>query len=64
VAKYSYDPNQFSPNESPDSELTLNAGDYIFVYGAMDEDGFFEGELMDGSHGLVPSNFVERVPGG
>ena len=37
VAKYSYDPQEFSPNENPDSELILNAGDYIFVYGDMDE---------------------------
>ena len=27
------------------------------------QDGFFEGELMDGRRGLVPSNFVEKVPG-
>uniref|UniRef100_A0A8C4R867 RIMS binding protein 2 n=1 Tax=Eptatretus burgeri TaxID=7764 RepID=A0A8C4R867_EPTBU len=27
----------------------------------MDEDGFYEGELVDGRRGLVPSNFVERV---
>ena len=37
VAKYTYDPNQFSPNENPDAELSLNAGDYVFVYGDMDE---------------------------
>ena len=27
------------------------------------QDGYFEGELTDGRHGLVPSNFVEKVPG-
>ena len=27
------------------------------------QDGFFMGELMDGQRGLVPSNFVEQVPG-
>ena len=37
VAKYSYDPDQFSPNENPEAELVLNAGDYVFVYGDMDE---------------------------
>ena len=37
VAKYQYDPEQFSPNENPDQELALNIGDYIFVYGDMDE---------------------------
>ena len=41
VAKYSYDPEQYSPNENPDAELTLNAGDYIFVYGDIDEVDFF-----------------------
>ena len=27
------------------------------------QDGFYEGELMNGKRGLVPSNFIERVPG-
>ena len=36
VAKYSYDPVEFSPNENPESELAISAGDYIFVYGEMD----------------------------
>uniref|UniRef100_A0A8C5THW0 RIMS-binding protein 2 n=1 Tax=Malurus cyaneus samueli TaxID=2593467 RepID=A0A8C5THW0_9PASS len=49
------------PNENPEAELPLTAGEYIYIYGDMDEDGFFEGELMDGRRGLVPSNFVERV---
>lgn len=62
VAKYSYDPVQFSPNENPESELSLQAGEYLFVYGHMDEDGFYKGELMNGRTGLVPSNFVEIVP--
>ncbi|XP_064620147.1 peripheral-type benzodiazepine receptor-associated protein 1-like isoform X2 [Lineus longissimus] len=62
VAKYSYDPVAYSPNECPETELSLNAGDYVMVTGIMDEDGFFEGELMDGRRGLVPSNFVEKVP--
>ena len=37
VAKYSYDPDQFSPNDHPEAELALNAADYVFVYGEMDE---------------------------
>jgi len=37
IAKYSYDPDQYSPNENPDVELALTAGDYLFVYGEMDE---------------------------
>ncbi|ETE71507.1 RIMS-binding protein 2, partial [Ophiophagus hannah] len=47
--------------QNPEAELPLTAGEYIYVYGEMDEDGFFEGELMDGRRGLVPSNFVERL---
>ncbi|GAB1608045.1 RIMS-binding protein 2 isoform X3 [Argonauta hians] len=62
IAKYNYDPFQFSPNENPETELALNSGDYVFISGEMDEDGFFEGELINGSKGLVPSNFVEKVP--
>ncbi|XP_075761170.1 peripheral-type benzodiazepine receptor-associated protein 1 [Pelodiscus sinensis] len=61
LARYSYNPLD-GPNENPEAELPLTAGEYIYVYGHMDEDGFFEGELMDGRRGLVPSNFVERVP--
>ncbi|XP_010221808.1 PREDICTED: peripheral-type benzodiazepine receptor-associated protein 1, partial [Tinamus guttatus] len=60
LARYSYNPFD-GPNENPEAELPLIAGEYIYVYGDMDEDGFFEGELMDGRRGLVPSNFVERV---
>ncbi|XP_074640850.1 RIMS-binding protein 2-like isoform X2 [Tubulanus polymorphus] len=62
VAKYSYDPVSYSPNENPEAELSLNAGDYVMVSGDVDEDGFYEGELMDGRKGLVPSNFVAEVP--
>ena len=27
------------------------------------QDGFYEGELMNGKRGLVPSNFIEKVSG-
>ncbi|XP_016066136.1 PREDICTED: peripheral-type benzodiazepine receptor-associated protein 1 isoform X2 [Miniopterus natalensis] len=60
LARYSYNPFE-GPNENPEAELPLTAGEYIYIYGDMDDDGFFEGELMDGRRGLVPSNFVERV---
>lgn len=63
IARYNYTPHQDSPNENPDAELPLTAGDYIYVYGDPDDDGFFEGELMNGKRGLVPSNFIERVAG-
>ncbi|PIK49622.1 putative RIMS-binding protein 2 isoform X5 [Apostichopus japonicus] len=39
VAKYNYDPYVDSPNDNPDSELPLKAGDYIYVYGDPDEVG-------------------------
>ncbi|XP_033748988.1 peripheral-type benzodiazepine receptor-associated protein 1-like isoform X11 [Pecten maximus] len=61
IAKYTYDPFQHSPNENPDAELPISTGDYLLVYGDMDEDAFYDGELIDGRRGLVPSNFVEKV---
>uniref|UniRef100_A0A3B3DYV2 RIMS-binding protein 2 n=1 Tax=Oryzias melastigma TaxID=30732 RepID=A0A3B3DYV2_ORYME len=56
----SYNPYD-GPNEHPEAELPLVAGKYLYVYGEMDDDGFYEGELLDGQRGLVPSNFVEFV---
>uniref|UniRef100_A0A3Q3E962 RIMS-binding protein 2 n=1 Tax=Labrus bergylta TaxID=56723 RepID=A0A3Q3E962_9LABR len=60
TARYSYNPYD-GPNEHPEAELPLVAGKYLYVYGNMDDDGFYEGELLDGQRGLVPSNFVEFV---
>nr|XP_033778811.1 peripheral-type benzodiazepine receptor-associated protein 1 isoform X3 [Geotrypetes seraphini] len=60
LARYSYNPFD-GPNENPEVELPLTAGEYIYIYGEMDDDGFYEGELMDGRRGLVPSNFIEQV---
>ncbi|XP_051540773.1 peripheral-type benzodiazepine receptor-associated protein 1-like isoform X2 [Myxocyprinus asiaticus] len=60
IARYSYNPYD-GPNDNPEVELPLTAGEYIYINGDMDDDGFYEGELMDGRRGLVPSNFVERV---
>ena len=62
-ARYTYDPLQQSLNDNPQSELYVTAGDYILVWGEADEDGFFEGELLDGRKGLVPSNLVEKLTG-
>lgn len=39
-------------------ELSFRKGDAITVFGDMDEDGFYIGEL-DGNRGLVPSNFLQ-----
>ncbi|XP_006894671.1 PREDICTED: RIMS-binding protein 3A-like [Elephantulus edwardii] len=60
LAQYSYNPFE-GPNEHPEGELPLTAGDYVFIFGDMDEDGFYEGELKDGRQGLVPSNLLEQV---
>ncbi|ELW72582.1 RIMS-binding protein 3A [Tupaia chinensis] len=61
LARYSYNPFE-GPNEHPEGELPLTAGDYVFIFGDMDEDGFYDGELEDGRRGLVPSNLVEQIP--
>ena len=37
IARYSYDPVQHSPNENPEIELAFQAGDYLYVFGDMDE---------------------------
>ena len=44
-------------------ELRFSTGDLLLVYGEMDDDGFFMGEL-NGKRGLVPSNFLTDVPPG
>ncbi|KAH0630615.1 hypothetical protein JD844_013852 [Phrynosoma platyrhinos] len=62
LARYSYDPFD-GPNKNPEAELPLTAGEYVYICGEMDEDGFYEGELMDGRRGMVPSNLVEEVSG-
>ncbi|XP_047417655.1 RIMS-binding protein 3B-like [Sciurus carolinensis] len=61
LARYSYNPLE-GPNEQPEGELPLTAGDYVYIFGDMDDDGFYEGELEDGRRGLVPSNLVEQIP--
>lgn len=43
-------------------ELSFKTGEVILVYGDMDEDGFYMGEL-DGVRGLVPSNFLTEATG-
>ena len=37
LARYSYDPFQHSPNDTPEAELAINAGDYILVWSDPDE---------------------------
>ncbi len=44
-------------------ELAFRTGDLIEVFGEMDDDGFYLGEI-EGKRGLVPSNFLTDVPPG
>ncbi|KAL6046620.1 hypothetical protein STEG23_017526 [Scotinomys teguina] len=62
LARYSYNPFE-GPNEHSQGKLPLTVGDYVYVFGDMNEDGFYEGELMNGQRGLVPSNLVEQISG-
>lgn len=41
-------------------ELSFTTGQLINVYGEMDDDGFYWGEI-DGQRGLVPSNFLTEA---
>ena len=34
----------------------LYAGDYVLVWGELDEDGYLEAELLDGRRGLVSTS--------
>ncbi|KAM6907562.1 peripheral-type benzodiazepine receptor-associated protein 1 [Xenentodon cancila] len=61
IAIFDYDPRESSPNTDIEAELTFSAGDIIHVFGDMDEDGFYYGDL-NGHRGLVPSNFLQAFP--
>ena len=37
IARFSYDPFQHSPNDCPEAELAFQAGDYLYVFGDIDE---------------------------
>ena len=63
IALYDYDPAELSPNVDAEVELSFRTGDLLLVYGDMDDDGFYMGEL-NGRRGLVPSNFLTDVPPG
>ena len=60
LALYDYDPTELSPNVDAEVELSFRTGDILLVYGDMDDDGFFMGEL-NGRRGLVPSNFLTGI---
>ncbi|XP_056612948.1 RIMS-binding protein 2-like [Triplophysa dalaica] len=61
VAIFDYDPWESSPNMDFEAELPFRAGDIIYVFGEMDRDGFYCGDLH-GYQGLVPSNFLQPLP--
>ena len=48
IVLYDYDPTEL-------------AGEIITIYGDMDDDGFYMGEL-NSRRGLVPSNFLTDIP--
>ncbi|KAJ8910498.1 hypothetical protein NQ315_012345 [Exocentrus adspersus] len=60
VALYDYDPQELSPNVDAEVELSFSTGQIINVYGEMDDDGFYMGEI-EGVRGLVPSNFLTEA---
>ncbi|XP_017537623.1 RIMS-binding protein 2-like [Pygocentrus nattereri] len=61
VAIFDYDPWESSPNMDIEDELPFRAGDIIYVFGDVDSDGFYYGDLH-GYRGLVPSNFLQPLP--
>ncbi|XP_022526882.1 RIMS-binding protein 2-like [Astyanax mexicanus] len=61
VALFDYDPWESSPNMDIEEELPFRAGDIIYVFGDVDSDGFYYGDLH-GYRGLVPSNFLQPLP--
>jgi RIMS-binding protein 2 len=44
IALYDYDPQELSPNETLDEELSFAAGDIMIIRSPMDEDGFYVAE--------------------
>ena len=63
IALYDYDPTELSPNVDSKVELAFRTGQILVIFGDMDDDGFFMGEL-GGRRGLVPSNFLTDLPPG
>ena len=63
IALYDYDPIELSPNVDSEVELAFRTGEILTIFGDMDDDGFFMGEL-GGRRGLVPSNFLTDLPPG
>lgn len=53
VAKYSYEPLRFSPNDHPEIELLLKLGEYYLIYGDIDEVKNFKGNYLEFIFSLV-----------
>ena len=61
IALFTYDPAIMSPNpDGVDEELAFTEGDFIKIYGDVDEDGFYFGEAHD-KKGFIPGNMVQEV---
>lgn len=56
-ARDGYDPALTSAADT----LPLNQGDYVYVHGEVDEEGFCWGQLVDGRRGRVPRVVLERL---
>lgn len=56
----SYNPYD-GPNDNPELELPLTAGEYIYVYGDMDDDGFYEGNFVNNFMHCVPQYVWSRI---
>jgi hypothetical protein len=63
IAIYDFDPTELSPNVDSEVELSLKTGEIITIYGDMDDDGFYMGEL-NSRREPVPSNFLMDIPSG
>ncbi|CAF3854382.1 unnamed protein product [Rotaria sp. Silwood2] len=61
ISMFDYNPSENSPNINPDEELSFRSGEIIYVHGNVHDDGFYFGELENGTKGLVPSNFLKEV---
>ncbi|RMC00770.1 hypothetical protein DUI87_22454 [Hirundo rustica rustica] len=60
IAQYSCDLFD-APNDWPELELPLISGQYVYIFGDTDEDGWYMGELHDDTRGFVLSSLVEEV---
>ena len=53
-AMFDYDPEQDSPNENSEVELTITEGDVVTVFGSPDEEGFYKVRRFVYSHPIWP----------